>query len=340
MGCQHCPCSESWRVLSPPPRIGCPLFGLAGWHRDSILTPPLKGGDERDHFTRAYQISTGSILTHRQGPAYGADPPRSFQVEEERLVRLSYLGPDLTVFLGDLGQASASGPTEFVSAGNAASYGPGAYIDYSVTIALGRLLGLSTLVLLYLARTAGVVTYALLLSLAIRRIPTHPWVLVAVGLLPTALNQASTVSADGMTMALSFLLVAEALRLSLDEGAPRRRILIESALAAAVLALAKPPYYALVVLFAVPAWRYRRQLARPLLAIGVGTLGLAGVWSSYQAAKLAFAEQRQDLAGRTSQSVRVPRHPDGRPDPLRPYPPAVVPPRRRPHLRVRGIGLP
>ena len=139
------------RVLAHRPALVALCLALLAGIAISILTPPLKGGDERDHFTRAYQISTGSILTHRQGPAYGAYLPRSFQVEEERLVRLSYLGPDLTAFLGDLGQASASGPTEFVSAGNAASYGPGAYIDYSVTIALGRLLGLSTLVLLYLA---------------------------------------------------------------------------------------------------------------------------------------------------------------------------------------------
>jgi len=250
----------------------------------SILTPPLTGGDERDHFTRAYQISRGSFLTHERGFAYGAYLPRTFEPEEARLAQLAYTDRDRTAFLNDLGQAAPSGPEVFTSAGNAASYGPGAYLDYAVAMAIGRLVGLSTLALLYLARFAGVLTYGLLLALAVRRLPVHKWVLVAVGVMPAALNQASTVSADGMTMVLSFLVVGEALRLSLDPDAPRTRILIESAGAAALLALAKPPYIVIIGLFAIPAWRYRRALLRPLVALGVGALGLAGAWGAYQEA--------------------------------------------------------
>src|SRR5262249_28665563 len=234
------------------------------------------------HFTRAYQISTGSILTHKQGSQYGAYLPKSFSEEETRLAQYSYRDRNRSAFLKDLGQPASSGPTIFVPEQNNASYGPGAYVDYAVGIAFGRLLGLSTLVLLYVARLAGVVTYALLLALAVRRMPYRPWVLAAVGLIPAALNQASTVSADGLTMVLSFLLVADVLRLSMDGGAPRRRLVAELAIAVALLAWAKPPYIALVLLFVVPAWRYRTQLARPLLAIAMGAVALAGIWGAYQ----------------------------------------------------------
>jgi uncharacterized membrane protein len=248
----------------------------------SIVTPPMTGSDEPQHFTRAYQISTGSILTHRQGSEYGAYLPQSLPTEEARLAEDSYLDRNRTAFLRDLGQGAPHGPTVFVPEQNNASYGPGSYVDYAVAIAFGRLLGLSTLVLLYVARLAGVVTYALLLSLAVRRIPLRPWVLAAVGLIPAALNQASTVSADGMTMVLSFLLVADILRLGLDEGAPRRRIVVELGIVAVLLALAKPPYVALVLLFAVPAWRYRTHLGRSLLAIAMGAVAVAGIWGAYQ----------------------------------------------------------
>jgi uncharacterized membrane protein len=242
----------------------------------------MTGSDEPQHFTRAYQISTGSILTHRQGSEYGAYLPQSLSAEEARLAEDSYVDRNRTAFLKDLGQGAPHGPTVFVPEQNNASYGPGSYVDYAVAIAFGRLLGLSTLVLLYVARLAGVVTYALLLSLAVGRIPLRPWVLAAVGLIPAALNQASTVSADGMTMVLSFLLVADVLRLGLDQGAPRRRIVVELGIAAVLLALAKPPYVALVLLFAVPAWRYRAQLGRSLLAIAVGAVAVAGIWGAYQ----------------------------------------------------------
>jgi uncharacterized membrane protein len=248
----------------------------------SIVTPPMTGSDEPQHFTRAYQISTGSILTHRQGAQYGAYLPQSLSVEETRLAEDSYRDRNRTAFLKDLGQSPPRGPAVFVPEQNNASYGPGAYVDYALAIAFGRLLGLSTLALLYVARLAGIVTYALLLMMAVRRMPLRPWVLAAVGLIPAALNQASTVSADGMTTVLSFLLVADVLRLGLDRAAPRRRIVVELAIVAMLLALAKPPYIALVLLFAVPAWRYRDQLGRPLLAIAIGALAVAGIWGAYQ----------------------------------------------------------
>jgi uncharacterized membrane protein len=85
-----------------------------------------------------------------------------------------------------------------------------------------------------------------------------------------------------MTLVLSFLLVADVLRLGLDRAAPRRRIIVELAIVAVLLTLAKPPYIALVLLFAVPAWRYRAQLGRPLLAIATGALAVAGIWGAYQ----------------------------------------------------------
>jgi uncharacterized membrane protein len=108
-------------------------------------------------------------------------------------------------------------------------------------------------------------------------------VLVACGLFPAALNQASTVSADGVTMVLSFLIVAEAIKLAVDPERPTRGLLIEAGVAAAFLALAKPPYVAFVLLFLWPAWRYRGAVGRELTGIVAGALVLAAVWGTYQA---------------------------------------------------------
>src|SRR5215831_16691704 len=41
----------------------------------SVFTPPMLGGDEVAHFTRAYQLATGDVLTHRDHGAYGAYLP-------------------------------------------------------------------------------------------------------------------------------------------------------------------------------------------------------------------------------------------------------------------------
>jgi uncharacterized membrane protein len=144
---------------------------------------------------------------------------------------------------------------------------------------------LSTLAVLYLARFAGVLTYAVLLGLAVRRLPVHRWLLLTCGLTPVAIGEATTVSADGLTMGLSFLVVAEAMYLAFEtgDGVRLRRPLAEVAGACAVLALAKPPYVALALLLLIPAWRHRSRLLWPLLAICGTAFALAGLWASYQA---------------------------------------------------------
>lgn len=269
------------RQLERPWRIAgafALLFGLA----ISVLTPPLTGADESQHFTRAFQLSQGSVLTTKHGDLYGAMLPSSFKAQMKAIALASYYSADRTAFLNLLSQPPPRGPATFVSLGTASAYGPGAYVIYAPVIALGRLVGSSTLLLLYLARIAGVIAYAAVLSLAVRRLPSHRWVLVVAGLIPAALNQASTVSADGITMVMTFLVVAEVLRLTYRPDEHQTRTLVELGIAMGILALAKPPYILLAGLALIPAWRHRGRLAGWLC----GLLGANGAiflgWASYQ----------------------------------------------------------
>ena len=250
----------------------------------AILTPPLKGADERDHFTRAYQLAHGDISVHRHGSRYGAVLPSGYEWDESQLSNTVYLDRDHVGFLGLLGQRPPAGPPTFTQAGTVASYGPGAYVAYVPAILLGQLLGASLAVDVYLARIAGVIAYGLLMSLAVRRVPVHQWVFVAVALVPEALNQAATVSADGMTMALTTLLIADYLRVSSDpsQEPPPTRIVLEIAVVSLLLALAKPPYIAFVLMFAVPAWRQRRRLGAELAIIVGSSVLVSGLWVNYQ----------------------------------------------------------
>ncbi|MGO8859483.1 MAG: DUF2142 domain-containing protein [Acidimicrobiales bacterium] len=274
---------RAFAAIARRPALVAFCLALLGGLAIAVLTPPMAGGDERDHFARAYQISQGDILTARHDGVYGAFLPATYTSEVQALTVDSFLDRDRTAFLHHLDDPAPHGPSTFVPVGNAASYGPGAYTAYALAIAVGRLFGLSVLALLYLARFAGVVVYASLLALAVRRLPVHRWVLVACGLIPAALNQASTVSADGVTMVLSFLIVAEATKLAVDPQRPTRGLMVEAGAAAGFLALAKPPYVALVLLFLWPAWRHRGTVGRVLTAVVVGAVALAVLWGTYQA---------------------------------------------------------
>ncbi len=289
-------------AIARRPALVAFFLALLGGLAIAVLTPPMAGGDERDHFARAYQISQGDILTTRHNGLYGAFLPGTYTSDVQRLTVDTFLDRDRTAFLHHLDDPAPHGPSTFVAVGNAASYGPGAYTAYAVAIAVGRIFGLSVLALLYLARFAGVVLYASLLALAVRRLPVHRWVLVACGLIPAALNQASTVSADGVTMVLSFLIVAEAIKLAVDLQPPSRRLLIEIGAAAGFLALAKPPYVALALLFLWPAWRHRKTVGPVLAAIIGGALALAVLWGTYQATHSISQDNPNAWLGGVSQS--------------------------------------
>jgi uncharacterized membrane protein len=255
----------------------------------ALLTPPLTGTDERDHFTRAYALSSGQLLVEQQGDEFGFQLPTTYTERLDR-IRGSYFRPDRTAFLDHLGDPAPDGPDTFVEGGLTAAYAPVPYLPYVVPAALGRWFGLSLELTLYLCRVAGVLAYAALLSLAVRRMPTHRWVIAIGGMLPVAVFQASVVSADGMVTALTLLVAALALRLSIDDelsfdrGGRGRRVLVEAGIAAMALAWTKPPYMAMVLLLIIPAVRHRRRLAIPLGAIVVAAFVLTAVWGSYQSA--------------------------------------------------------
>jgi uncharacterized membrane protein len=271
-------------IIEQPSRFVFVAILIAGLSI-AILTPPLRGADERDHFVRASQMATGDFSVHRQGSQYGAMLPAGYEAQILQLTLANYQSADRTSFLHLLGQHLAGGKMVFREGGTVAAYGPGAYWAYLPPIAIGRALGLSIAMLNYLARLCGLLAYACIISLAVRRAPVHKWVFVAAALIPEALNQASTVSADGMTAALTALVIANALRLSQldrDPDLPVVRILVESAIAAFLLALSKPPYIAFVLLFLIPAWKYRARLLVPLAATIFGSLAISGLWLEYQ----------------------------------------------------------
>ena len=65
------------RSINQPARFAFVLILVAG-SAIAILTPPLKGADEPDHFTRAYQLAGGDASVHKGGSRYGALLPSGY----------------------------------------------------------------------------------------------------------------------------------------------------------------------------------------------------------------------------------------------------------------------
>lgn len=252
----------------------------------AVVTQPESGGDERDHFARAYQIALGEIFTvpNPSGAiGFGAMFPSGLANDLQTLANVAYIDHDRRAFIHHLGDAAPIGQPIWVDINNAASYGPGVYTPHIIGIEIGRIFNTSTLMRLYLARLCGLFAYVFLIVAAIRRTPWHPWIFAACGLLPSVLGQAATVNADALTIALSYFVTATALRMAASPETATPRRLLEMGIAGVFMGLGKPPYMACIGLLVIPVWRHREQLLKPALAVVATTGVLSLLWALYQA---------------------------------------------------------
>lgn len=243
----------------------------------AILTPPGQSPDEVAHLVRANGLLYGHVFLTRH-PVVPA--PASNQPQDE-------VGVDIDSGLFGTGfgeitplqghwvvtaadeekdhQFTWSRHAVFSNIPNTATYFPLAYIPAAVGLGVGKLLGLSPLYCIYLARLADMLAY-LCLGAATLMVAKYGRVLfLAVLLLPMSLFLGATLDQDGLLVALTCLACAGLTRASFFG----RALAFASFL---VVALAKPPYLLLMAIFALPiAWKgfWRRACVVILVSLPV-----------------------------------------------------------------------
>lgn len=241
------------------------LFGLAFL----VATPPFQAADETAHFYRAYAVSEGILGAERGAAGLGAELPAS--VEEigaglkgdlpfhpERKIR-----PEQTLraFQIPLEQDRR----RFVDYRTAALVTPVSYLPQAAGIALARWLGAPALGLLYAARLANLLVGTALIALALRRLPSYPWLIALIALTPMAVFLRASASADTLNMGAAFLLVATVAKLAWGEAEPDRRDFFILTACSVALCLSKPVYVPLTLLPLLAPFR------RKLVPYGIAT---------------------------------------------------------------------
>ncbi len=261
-----------------------------------FLIPGFAGYDEPYHFLRAWQLSNLQVRSERRVDANGArDLGASFPASLRTAV-LDVLRDTLTPRLDPachgttaacalhrLTDPAPRGRSTFVGFPSSAIYAPLPYVPAAIMIRVGRAAGLSVLATLWLARFANLAAYILVIVLAIERMPRWRAVLAILALMPVCIVQASTVSADGLTIAFAFLAIALALRLATAEpGLSARRALLEVGAVGVALGLSKPPYIVFALLFLPAVVRHRDALLGRLLPLVLlPGVALFAWWSHY-----------------------------------------------------------
>lgn len=234
-----------------------------------FVLPPLSAPDEISHYVSAYQLSSrmlglpsndryGRVLLRPEDAwvedlegirVYEADEDGNLQVTKESLdgnVQFGELLDESTYqTLWELGMSGQYMPErldhmrgEWVSS----QYPPVvttplAYVPQAVGISVARLLGMTTVPLLYLGRFCNLLFFVVMTALAMRRLPFGKEVLFGVALLPMTLHLSASFSYDVMILGCMFCFTAVCLDLAYKK---ERVSWIDIAILMALMAAAGP----------------------------------------------------------------------------------------------------
>ena len=177
----------------------------------ALLIPPFQSPDEPGHFFRAYQISEGVFLPEKKEQRLGGTLPASLaQVRDSfSFLKMNYnTRLDNGLIFRCLKLPLHPEQRLFTDFPNTAVYAPTAYLPQAAAIALLRPLGATPLQMLYVARLANLLVWALLVFTAIRLMPFLKKTMAALALLPASLVIAASANADVTTNGLCWWLVA------------------------------------------------------------------------------------------------------------------------------------
>lgn len=258
----------------------------------AVITPPFWGHDEITQFGRAYQVAHGGFLPQEidddRGVAYGGQAPAAIDALMGYAFRDYNDNPEEPgPMVADPGGYDRVGGAEVTAEHktiwftNTAAYSPVPYVPAAIGIRLATLLNLDAGGMVLLTRLAGLLAYLVVVGFALWSLRNYrvQWLAFSVALLPIAVFQAGTVTADTMTNALA-IMVSALLVKALFLGRGLGRVETTALLAATVLLpLSKPTYVLLAMLVVlVPAKRFGFSgLLRwlPWLCAAIGAAGFA-----------------------------------------------------------------
>ncbi|MEU7763831.1 DUF2142 domain-containing protein [Nocardia sp. NPDC049190] len=253
----------------------------------SVLTPPFWGHDEITQFGRAYQVAHGGFGPQRihddRGIAYGGDVPSSITALMGYALKDYTTNPDEPDPMVDnpggyerLANAAVSDATEPVWFTNTAAYSPVPYMPAAIGIRLSELFGLDVGGLVLLTRLAGLLAYLTVVGFGLFALRAHrvQWLAFTIAVLPIAVFQAGTVTADTMTNALA-ILVSALLVKALFLGERLGRVEVAALLTATILLPVSKPTYVLLALLIVlvPADRFGFTGPRRWIPLGFAAAG-------------------------------------------------------------------
>ncbi len=250
--------------------------------------PPFQGPDENSHYYRIHKLSQFKIIAtqnsdgitgdyvekslpqtmHEAGQGVGFKKKKRIDIAQNLKLMANPIHNDEPVFV-------------YMPA---AVYSPVPYIPQIAGVTIGKIMFESPILLMYMGRLFNLAVWIVLVFFAIKIIPIFKNVMMLLALTPMSISQSATLSVDGVTNGLSFLLMAVILNIAYTEKnhLTVRDVIVLLSLGIG-LALCKQIYILLLLLyFVIPRERagsVKRYFVVFLVIITASILANALWWS-------------------------------------------------------------
>ena len=234
------------------------IFGLLF----TFTVPPLQVADEYEHFNRSYQISTFNFISEKKDSKTGGFVPESFCAVPKAFSGIPFFCKKKVNFNNYKSLFSIPLNEEkqvFIEFPGGSSYFPAAYLPQSLGIGIGRLFALSPVILMYMGRVCSLFFWMFVIYWSIRLIPHKKGILLLLALSPMSLSEAASLSADGVTNALAFLMLAYVSKLAFDDSTPiTTKNIFLLCVIGCLLSVIKVVYFLMIFLiFIIPANKFQ-----------------------------------------------------------------------------------
>lgn len=236
----------------------------------SIDTVP----DEPSHIDTAYALSN-EILRIPESGKPGYIYKRVEDIDADAEVRQN-LGPENYRWMHQKLYLKAKDETlaECAVRSNLDNGGKIYYVPQALGIAAGRILGLGFWLTMMLGRLFSLLCYTALTYFAVKKIPVGKISLMLVGILPISLQQAASMSYDGMINGISLLYIACHMHMFYDETQITAGDIAVAALTGSLLATVKGGTYIPLCFLPLMLLWTRRDLPRFKRYCGAALIGL------------------------------------------------------------------
>lgn len=238
-----------------------------------LATPPFQAPDEFVHFFRSFQVSEGGLIATKFDDRLGGWLPRSLATIAEPYYDVlfdSSVKTDPADVFRSLEVKLNPDDRVFTDFAISALYSPVPYLPQSLGIGMGRLLGAPPTLLMYLGRLTNLLVWVTLVAIALRTTPILKWAFLLLALTPMGLFQASSLSVDGPTNALGFLVTALLLHVAFGDGEREvdTQVLTALFVGSVALTLSKTAYCPILALYLLVPVRRIGSTRRYLLVSG------------------------------------------------------------------------